>query len=152
MVWCLHLYFGLKAAFEFKGKVVFKDSDPLDQPPDQPFVVTRHRLLMLVQKGFELIQPLLESCAVGLFDQQVLLLFPERIDLVSQFLEALLVLAFFRSSFCRASSRSSISFTLGLLLLCMALSTANFIPGRNSSFCAISWLKAVTTAACISFS
>ena len=53
MAWCLHLYFGLKAAFEFKGKAVLKDSDPLDQPPDQPFVIIRHRLLMLVQKGFE---------------------------------------------------------------------------------------------------
>ena len=53
MTWCLHLYFDLKAAFEFKDMVVLKDSDPLDQHPDQPFVVIRHRLLMLIQKGFE---------------------------------------------------------------------------------------------------
>ena len=33
--------------------MVLEHCDPLDQPPDHPFVVIRHRLLMLVQKGFE---------------------------------------------------------------------------------------------------
>ena len=42
MAWCLHLYFGLKAAFEFKGKVVIVDRDPLDQPPDHSLVVIRY--------------------------------------------------------------------------------------------------------------
>ena len=50
---CLHLNFGLKAGFEFKDKAVVVNRDPLDEPPDHPFVVIRHRLLMLVQKGFE---------------------------------------------------------------------------------------------------
>ena len=49
MVICLLLDLCLKAAFEFKGEVVLEDGDPLDQPPDQPFVVIRHRLLMLIQ-------------------------------------------------------------------------------------------------------
>ena len=52
----LHLYFGLKAAFEFKGKVAVVNGDTLDQLSDQPFVVVRHRLLVLFQKGFELFQ------------------------------------------------------------------------------------------------
>ena len=56
MAWCLHLYFGLKAAFEFKGEMVLEDGDPLDQPPDHSLVVIRHRFLMLIQKGFELVQ------------------------------------------------------------------------------------------------
>jgi hypothetical protein len=47
------LYFCLKAGFEFKGEAVVINSDALDQPPDQSFIVVRHRLLMLVQKGFE---------------------------------------------------------------------------------------------------
>jgi len=38
MAWCLHLYFGLKAAFEFKGEVVVVDRDPLDQSSDHPFI------------------------------------------------------------------------------------------------------------------
>ena len=33
--------------------MVLEHCDPLDQPPDHPFVVIRHRLLTLVQKGFE---------------------------------------------------------------------------------------------------
>ena len=56
MVECLHLYFCLKAGFELEGKVVIIDRDLLDQLPDQPFIVVRHRLLVLIQKGFELIQ------------------------------------------------------------------------------------------------
>ena len=35
----LHLYFGLKAAFEFNGKAILEYGDPLDQPADHPFVV-----------------------------------------------------------------------------------------------------------------
>ena len=58
MAWCLHLYLGLKAAFEFKFEVVLEHCDPLDQPPGHPFIVIRHRLLMLVQKSFELFKPL----------------------------------------------------------------------------------------------
>ena len=50
---CLHLYLGLKAAFEFKFEVILENGDPLDQPPDHSFIVVRHRLLTLVQKGFE---------------------------------------------------------------------------------------------------
>ena len=69
MTWCLHLYFGLKAAFEFKGKAIVKDSDPLDQPPDQPFVVIRHRLLMLVQKGFEPVQFIQLASTIGIFQE-----------------------------------------------------------------------------------
>ena len=53
MIVCLLLNLCLKATLEFKGEVVLEDGDPLDQPPDHPFVVIRHRLLMLVQKGFE---------------------------------------------------------------------------------------------------
>ena len=41
MVVCLLLDLGLKAAFEFKGKVVLKDGDPVDQSPDHSFVVVR---------------------------------------------------------------------------------------------------------------
>ena len=52
MVVCLLLNLCLKAAFEFKGKVVAVDRDPLDQPPEHSLVVIRHRLLMLIQKGF----------------------------------------------------------------------------------------------------
>ena len=37
------------AGFEFKVEVVFVDGDPLDQPPDHPFVVIRH----LVGQGFQ---------------------------------------------------------------------------------------------------
>ena len=74
--------------------MVIVDRDLLDQLPDQPFVVVRHLGGLLRQKGFELIQPLLHACAVGLFDQQVLLLFPERIDLVGQFLKTLLGVGF----------------------------------------------------------
>jgi hypothetical protein len=33
--------------------VVFVNRDPFDQPPDHPFIVIRHRFLMLIQKGFE---------------------------------------------------------------------------------------------------
>ena len=50
---CLHLDISLKARFEFKVEVIFVDRDPLDQPPDHPFVVIRHRLLVLIQRGFE---------------------------------------------------------------------------------------------------
>ena len=50
---CLHLDLGLKTGFEFKVEVVFVNRDPFDQPPDHPFVVIRHRFLMLIQKGFE---------------------------------------------------------------------------------------------------
>ena len=53
MIVCLLLNLCLKATLEFKGEVVLEHCDPLDQPPDHPFVVIRHRLLMLVQKGFE---------------------------------------------------------------------------------------------------
>ena len=80
----LHLNFCLKAGFEFKGKVVIVDRDLLNQLPDQPFVVIRHLSGLLRQKGFELIQALLEPCAIGLFDQQVLLFFPERINGIPQ--------------------------------------------------------------------
>ena len=45
----LHLYFGLKAAFEFKSKVAVVNGDTLDQLSDQPFVVVRHRLLLALQ-------------------------------------------------------------------------------------------------------
>ncbi len=48
----LHLYFGLKAGFEFKGEVVIVDCDLLDQLPDQPFIVVRHLGGLLRQKGF----------------------------------------------------------------------------------------------------
>ena len=89
MAWCLHLYFGLKAAFEFKFEVVLEHCDPLDQPPDHPFVVIRHRLLTLVQKGFELFQSLLHSRAVSVLQKKGLFFFPQRIDLVSQFLKPL---------------------------------------------------------------
>ena len=51
---CLHLDLGLKATFEFKFEVILEHCDPLDQPPDHSFVVILHRLLTLVQKGFEL--------------------------------------------------------------------------------------------------
>ena len=54
---CLHLDLGLKTGFEFKVEVVFVNRDPFDQPPDHPFIVIRHRLLTLVQKGFKLVQP-----------------------------------------------------------------------------------------------
>ena len=84
MAECLHLYFCLKARFELEGKVVIVDCDLLDQLPDQPFIVVRHLGGLLRQKGFELIQPLLESCAVGLFDQQVLLLFRECVNGIPQ--------------------------------------------------------------------
>ena len=46
---CLHLDLGLKTGFEFKVEVVLEHCDPLDQPPDHPFVVIRHRLLMFIQ-------------------------------------------------------------------------------------------------------
>ena len=46
---CLHLDLGLKT----KVEVVFVNRDPFDQPPDHPFIVIRHRFLMLIQKGFE---------------------------------------------------------------------------------------------------
>ena len=94
MAECLHLYFCLKAGFELEGKAIIVNSDTFDQSPDQPFIVVRHRLLVLLQKGFELVQALLESCTVGFFDQQVLLFFPERIDLVGQFLKTLLGVGF----------------------------------------------------------
>ncbi len=84
MAECLHLYFCLKAGFEFEGKVVIVDCDLLDQLPDQPFIVVRHLGGLLRQKGFELIQPLLKSGAVGLFDQQVLLFFPECVNGIPQ--------------------------------------------------------------------
>ena len=61
---------------EVEGKTVIVDRDLLDQLPDQPFIVVRHLGGLIRQKGFELIQPLLEPCAIGFFDQQVLLLFP----------------------------------------------------------------------------
>jgi len=38
MVVCLLLDLSLKAAFEFKGKVVVVDRDPLDQSSDHPFI------------------------------------------------------------------------------------------------------------------
>ena len=76
---CLHLDLGLKTGFEFKVEVVFVNRDPFDQPPDHPFIVIRHRFLMLIQKFFELVQPLFHGCAVGVLHQKVLLLFPERI-------------------------------------------------------------------------
>ena len=69
--------------------MVIVDRDLLNQLPDQPFVVLRHLSSLLSQKGFELIEPLLHTCAVGFFDQQVLLLLPELVDLVGQFLKAL---------------------------------------------------------------
>ena len=94
MTWCLHLYFGLKAAFEFKGKAIVKDSDPLDQPQDHAFVIVRHQLLALVQKGFELVKPLLHGCAIGVLHQKVLLFFPECIDLIGQFVKSLLGIGF----------------------------------------------------------
>ena len=80
---CLHLDLGLKTGFEFKVEVVFVNRDPFDQPPDHPFIVIRHRFLMLIQKFFELVQPLFHGCAVGVLHQKVLLLFPECIDLDS---------------------------------------------------------------------
>lgn len=46
---CLHLDLGLKTGFEFKVEVVFVNRDPFDQPPDHPFIVIRHRFLMLIQ-------------------------------------------------------------------------------------------------------
>ena len=49
MIVCLLLYLGLKASFEFKFEVVLEHCDPLDQPPDHPFVVIRYRLLMFIQ-------------------------------------------------------------------------------------------------------
>ena len=49
MIVCLLLNLCLKAAFEFKFEVVLEHCDPLDQPPDHPFVVIRHRLLMFIQ-------------------------------------------------------------------------------------------------------
>ena len=58
----LHLYFGLKSGFELEGKAIIVNSDTLDQSPDQPFIVVRHRLLLALQKGFELVQPLLHAC------------------------------------------------------------------------------------------
>lgn len=84
MAECLHLNFCLKAGFELEGKVVIIDRDLLDQLPDQPFIVVRHLGGLLRQKGFELIQPLLESCTVGFFDQQVLLFFPECVNGIPQ--------------------------------------------------------------------
>ena len=62
----LHLNFGLKATFELKGEVIIINSDALGQFTYQPFIVVRHRLLVLFQKGFELVQPLLHSDAVGI--------------------------------------------------------------------------------------
>ena len=84
MAVCLHLNFCLKAGFELEGEVVIVDRDLLDQLPNQPFVVVRHLSGLLRQKGFELIQALLEPCAIGLFDQQVLLLFPECVNGIPQ--------------------------------------------------------------------
>ena len=46
---CLSLDLSLKTAFEFKGKVVVVDRDPLDQSSDHSLVVIRHRLLMFIQ-------------------------------------------------------------------------------------------------------
>ncbi|MCR5844346.1 MAG: hypothetical protein K6G66_10360 [Oscillospiraceae bacterium] len=80
---------GLKAGFEFKDKVFVVDRDPLNQPPDQTLVVIRHRLLLLFQKGFELVQPLLHPLAVGVFQKQGLFIGPEIFDLVSQVVKAL---------------------------------------------------------------
>ena len=56
MAECLHLNFGLQAGCEPEGKGVIIDRDLLNQLPDQTFIVVRHRLLVLIQKGFELIQ------------------------------------------------------------------------------------------------
>ena len=70
--------------------MVLEHCDPLDQPPDHSFIVVRHRLLTLVQKGFELVQPLLHGRAVGVLQKKGLLFFPERINLVGQFLKPLL--------------------------------------------------------------
>ncbi len=50
----------------------------------QTFVVVRHRFPVLLRKGFKLIQPLLESCSVGVLDQQCFFLFPECVDLFRQ--------------------------------------------------------------------
>ena len=87
---CLHLNFGLKAGFEFKDKAVVVNRDPLDQPPDQTLVVIRHRFLLFFQKGFELVQPLLHTMAVGVFQKNGLFIRPEIFDLVSQLVKPLL--------------------------------------------------------------
>ena len=86
----LHLDLCLKAGFEFKDKAVVVDCDPLDQPPDQPLVVIRHRFLLFFQKGFELVQPLLHTLAVGVFQKKGLFIRPEIFDLVSQLVKPLL--------------------------------------------------------------
>ena len=87
---CLHLNFGLKAGFEFKDKAVVVNRDPLDQPPDQTLVVIRHRFLLFFQKGFEFVQPLLHTLAVGVFQKKGLFIRPEIFDLVSQLVKPLL--------------------------------------------------------------
>ena len=74
MAVCLLLDLGLKAAFEFKGEAVAADRDQLNRFPDHSLVVIRHWLLMLVQKGFKLIQFLLHGRAVGVLQKQGLLL------------------------------------------------------------------------------
>ena len=95
----LHLYFGLKAAFEFKSKVAVVNDDTLDQLSDQPFVVVRHRLLLALQKGFNLIQSLLRCCTVGVLHLKCLLFFPERINIIRQFFKPLFGIGFFQELF-----------------------------------------------------
>ena len=103
----LHLYFGLKAAFEFKGEVDVVNGDALDQLSDQPFVVIRHRLLLVLQKGFELVQPLLHSDAVSIFQKQSLFLAPELFNFLSQIIKSLLSIGLLSSSFCSSSRQAS---------------------------------------------
>ena len=58
----LHLYFGLKAAFEFNGKAILEYGDPLDQPADHPFVVICitalcFQIFQFLLRGYDLALP-----------------------------------------------------------------------------------------------
>ena len=58
----LHLYFGLKAAFEFKSKVAVVNGDTLDQLSDQPFVVVRHRCISHSKGSSSVLKPASNRC------------------------------------------------------------------------------------------
>ena len=75
-----YLHIHRHAGLEFHGKLIFKDSDLFNQPPDELLVVFGNGGGLFLKECAHICDTLFEFIAVGVFNLSLLLLFTETVD------------------------------------------------------------------------
>lgn len=78
----LSLHIHLRPGFEFHLKPLIINSDFLNQPSHQQFIILRDTCGLLLQKLPHLLDPLFQSLPLGALHQGILLQFPQPVNLI----------------------------------------------------------------------